>query len=353
MYYTEESEFSYYGKFRTYKIMEGDTLQSVAQSLGIDARELRRYHNMYCLVADLIEHDFKRYSKFLILAPEKSISDANEVIAKTPKKVSLGKDNKLPFLPRGIDKEYKVKYISNVDDQSDVMEMNVRVKWLATDKNNFHLFEINRRSVYINNTKPNIIMDELALKTAEVLYPLKIVVDESGKWIDIYNYDEIQCRWKDKKKAILDYFAGEVTEKYVKKTEYALENTETLFKYLTSDYFLRTFFNGIHVSYTSTYSIQNEVLFPLEKDEESKYEIEQKIDQFLDQSNLVRIEQKGHYVATESEASFETDPWTGNYNAYYFLDQHSYCIEKVNLECSIKYGEEVKAIIQIESLKKE
>lgn len=352
MYYINESEGASSDNHRSYQIRKGDTLESVSRKLGITAHELRRYHNIYCAIPDLIEADFKRHLKFLILALEKTEETEHEITEKKTRKVIFGKDYKLPFLPEGINKEYKVNYFLTVGDQIDMMQMKVGVKWLATDKNKFHLFEINKGSILLNNKRPDTIMDELGVRTAEVLYPLKIVVDSSGKWIDIYNYDEIQSRWKDKKEEILDYFEGEVAEKYVKKTEYALENTETLFKYLTSDYFLRTFFNGIHVSYTSTYSIQNEVLFPLEKDEESRYGIEQKIDEFLDQSNLVRMEQKGHYVATESEASFETDPWTGNYNASYFLNQHSYCIEKVNLECSIKYGEEVKAIIQIESLKK-
>ncbi|MBF4505750.1 peptidoglycan-binding protein LysM [Flavobacterium sp. JLP] len=350
MYYTEESDFSYYGKFRTYKIMEGDKLQSVAQKLGISARELRRYHNMYCLVADLIEHDFKRYSKFLILAPEKSISDANEVIAKTPKNVSLGKDNKLPFLPRGIDKEYKVKYISNVDDQSDVIEMNVRVKWLATDKNNFHLFEINRRSVYINNTKPNIIMDELAVKTGEFLYPLKIVVDESGKWIDIYNYDEIQCRWKDKKEEILDYFEGEVTEKYVEKIEYTLKNSERLLASLCSDYFLRTFFNGINVKYTADYGFQKDLIFPLEKEAESVFRVHHKIAPNLDCTGFIKIEQEGQYVDSGYGFMYGYSSAKVIYKGIYFLNPNTYTIEQMNLECNIENKKNIKTTIRVELL---
>ena len=71
MYYIDESEVSSYDKHRTYKIRKGDTLQSVADALGIDAQELRRYHNIYCELPDLIEADFKSHLKLLILAPEK------------------------------------------------------------------------------------------------------------------------------------------------------------------------------------------------------------------------------------------------------------------------------------------
>ncbi|WP_281631989.1 LysM peptidoglycan-binding domain-containing protein [Flavobacterium luteolum] len=353
MYYEDKPEESPYNKFRTYKIQKGDTLASVAQDLGVEADELRWYHNMYCEIQDLIEADFKSYSQFLILAPEKYIEERKEKEEKNAQKVSLGSDYTLPFVADKINNDFHVNYTTVFGDAVDTIEMKVSVKWLATDRNNYHLFEIEKGSIYVNNSIPDTIMDELAAKTAAVLYPLKIVVDESGKWVDIYNYSEIESRWKDTKEEVLDYFEGEVAENYIEYSEYALENSETLFNSLASDYFLRAFFNGIYVGYTSNYSFQKEVFFPLEKEEESKFAVQQKIDSILDDSNLVKVEQKGDFVDSGGETSFGFDPWKGKFNASYFLDEHSYCIEKIDLECSIEYDEPIKVIIQIESLKKE
>ncbi|MFC0778035.1 peptidoglycan-binding protein LysM [Flavobacterium sp. HJSW_4] len=353
MYYEDKPEESPYNKFRTYKIQKGDTLISVAQDLGVEADELRWYHNMYCEIPDLIEADFKSYSKFLILAPEKYIEERKEKEEKKAQKVSLASNHILPFVADRINKDYKVQYATVFGDQVDTLEMEASVKWLATDKNSFHLFEINRDAIKVNNEVPDTMMDELAAKTAEVLYPLKIVVDDTGKWIAVYNFDEIENRWKDTKEAILDYYEGEVVENYIEHTDYALESSDSLFKLLASDYFLRTFFNGIHVGYTANFSFKNEVFFPLEKDEESKFEVEQKINPLLDESNLIKVEQIGHFVDDGTEASFGFDPWEGNYKASYFLDEDTYCIEKVNLECNIEYDEAIKVIIQIESIKKE
>ncbi|MBL0737177.1 LysM peptidoglycan-binding domain-containing protein [Flavobacterium sp. GN10] len=353
MYYEDKPEGSPYDKFRTYKIKKGDTLESVARDLGLEADELRWYHNMYCEIPDLIEADFKSYSQFLILAPEKYIEERKEKEEKKTQKVSLGSNYTLPFVADKIHNDYQVSYTTVFGDAVDTIEMKASVKWLATDRNNYHLFEINKGSIYVNNSIPDTIMDELAAKTAAVLYPLKIVVNESGKWVDIYNYDEIENRWKDTKEEVLDYFEGEVAENYIEHTEYALENSEALLNSLASDYFLRAFFSGIYVGYTSNYSFQNEVFFPLEKDEESKFAVEQKIDSILDESNLVKVEQKGDYIDSGSEASFGFDPWKGKFNASYFLDEHSYCIEKIDLECNIEYDEPIKVIVQIESLKKE
>ena len=353
MYHIDKPEESTYDKFRTYKIKKGDTLASVARDLGVEADELRWYHNMYCEIQDLIEADFKSYSQFLILAPEKYIEDRKEKEEKKGQKVTLASNHILPFVADRINKDYKVQYTTVFGDQVDTIEMETSVKWLATDKNSFHLFEINRDAIKVNNEVPDTVMDELAAKTAKVLYPLKIVVDGTGKWIAVYNFDEIENRWKDIKEAILDYYEGEVGENYIEHTEYALENSETLFDSLASDYFLRTFFNGIHVGYTANYSFKNEVFFPLEKDEESKFEVEQKINPLLDESNLIKVEQIGHFVDDGTEASFGFDPWKGNYKASYFLDEDTYCVEKVNLECNIEYDEAIKVIIQIESIKEE
>ncbi|MBE8723874.1 LysM peptidoglycan-binding domain-containing protein [Flavobacterium hungaricum] len=355
MYYLENSdEESVYDKHLTYKVRKGDTLQSVADELGIDSQELRRYHNIYCPLPDLIEADFKSYLKFVILASEETKAKVKEEILKKPKKVIFGNDYKIPFLSEKSTKTYKAKYTTVAGSAVDVIEMTIGVKWLATDKNKYHLFEINReKEIYVNGSPPDSVIQELEAKTAEVLYPLKIVVDEFGKWVDIYNYDEIESRWPKIKREVLDYYEGEVAETYMEQTEYALENSDTLLESLRSDYFLRTFFNGIHVGYTGVYSFETEVSFPLEKDEESVFKVKQKIDAVLDDNDLIRIEQKGDYVDTGYDVIYGYAPWKGNFSSVYFLNPDSYNIEKLNAQCNIEYDEPIKATIEIELVKKE
>jgi hypothetical protein len=351
MYYIDESEMSSYDKKCTYKIRKGDTLESVAHELGIAARELRRYHNIYCPIRDLIEADFKSHLEILILAPVNSVNAEKKSIEDGTVKVVLKNDYTLPFLLRGLDKKYKVHYTSEVGDQIDAIDMEVHVKWLAVDKNKFQLFEINKAAtIYINAEKPDTVMDELGAKTAEIIYPLKIVVDGSGKWIDVYNYNEIVSRWEDTKREILDYYEGEVTNAYIEHTEYALESSKTLLASLSSDYFLRSFFNGIYVGYTANYSFENKVSFPLEKNEESLFTVDQKVAPYLEVSGLIKVEQKGIYIDSGFDVNFGFEPWEGNYSAIYLLDSDTYCIENMNLECSIDYHEPIKIAITIDSL---
>jgi hypothetical protein len=348
MYYIEESEVSLNKKHRTYKIKKGDTLQSVSNELGIDAHELRRYHNIYCDIADLIEADFNRHLEFLILAPE----IANNKTEKKPEKVNFGKDYRLPFLPEQINESYKVKYTSEVGDETDVTEMEISVKWIAADKNKFHLFEINRAAdIYINGKIPDTMMDGLAAKTAEVLYPLQIVVDEFGKWVDIYNHHEIERRWGKNKSEILEYYEGEVVEKYIEHVECTLESSERLLTSLRSDYFLRAFFNGIHVGYTADYGFEKDLSFPLQKETESVFRVQHKIFPNLDDTGYIRIEQKGNYTDLGFGFLYGNALLKVNYNAVYFLNSDSYFIEKMNLECNIEKVQPIKTTIEIELLK--
>lgn len=354
MYYIDETEVSYYDKHRTYKIRKGDTLQSVASELGIDAKELRRYHNIHCTISDLIEADFKIHLEFLILATEKDKTSKKEEIEKKTKKVSFGDDYKLPFLFGNVKKDYKIAYTTEFGDEIDILELEASVEWLAVDKNGFYLFEIIRGgNIYINFKEPDAVMDELDGKTAEILYPLKIVVDESGKWIDIFNYNEIVSRWKHIKREILDYYESEVTENHIDAIEYALEDSKILFATLSSDYFLRTFFNGIHVAYTANLKLEDTISFPLEKNKEAVYEIEQKVAPYLDEAGFIRVEQKGDYVDSEFNKLYKHYHFKGNYNAVYYLNADTYCIEKVNLECFIDGDEMIKTTIVIEPMKKE
>lgn len=352
---SEESEESVYDKHLTYKVKKGDTLQSVADELGVDAYELRRYHNIYCPLPDLIEADFKSYLKFVILASEETKTKRKEEILKKSKKVIFGSDYRIPFIAEKITESYKVKYTIEVDSVVNETEIIIDVRWLATDKNKYHLFEINRgNEIYVNGLPPDSMISELGAKTAEVLYPLKIVVDEFGEWIDIYNYDEIESRWEIIKKEVLDYYEGELTEAYIDSIERTLRSSDTLLKSLRSDYFLRTFFSGIHVKYTADYSFKNEISFPLENEEEAIFEVQQKISPILEDSDFIKIEQKGHYVDSLSHSIlYGYTSSKVKYRSSYSLNSETYALEKMNVECHIESNEYERKTIVIETFLQE
>jgi hypothetical protein len=339
---------------RTYAIQKGDTLQKVAQELGIAPQELRRHHNIYCVIPDLIEADFPSHLKVLLLPPTKDEVTANSSINIKPRKVSFINGHTLPFLPAGSKRKYDVHYVLENGEEKDTINFEATVKWIAVDPKGFHFFEIDRLTkTYINNSEPDTMLEELAAKTAEILYPLQIIVDHTGKWIDIHNYKQILERWKNKKRQIVDYYEGEVTQIHLEHTEQSLTSKAALNESLRSDLFLRALFNGINVDYSAEHTFENNITFPLVKEEEASFLVEQKVAPILEDDEWIKIEQKGDYIDTDFDIDFEFDPWEGNYNATYFLNPNSYCVEKMELECVIYYDSPIRAILNINEIKPE
>lgn len=354
MFYIEdESKEQSYDQYRTYKVRKGDTLQSVATEFGIDIQELRHYHNMRCNLSDLIEDDFKSHLELLILPPEKS--DEKTVLKeKTPKKVLFGsKAFTIPFYPVNINNNYSVKYTFEKGDKVKNLEYQVSVKWLQADKNGICFFEIDRLGkIKIDEKEADTKVDVLAEGASSILYPMQVVVDQSGNWIDVFNYKTIKNRWKDMKTEILYYFEGSSVLKYIEAIEYTLRDEESLLESLSDDWFLKVFFNGVHTCYGSDLSIEKETSFAImPKKAKLNIEAQQTIEEYLDDANLIVIRQKGEFTDDKIIEKFLIDEENiGTYNAEYFLNPNHYSIEKIALECSLDLDVSKKVTIEINNL---
>lgn len=339
-------------KERTYVVQKGDTLHKVAQEFAIPPKELRRYHNIYCEIPDLIEADIPSHLKVLFVPPVKSHIATNSTLETKPRKVNFVNGNSLPFFPSGSKKNYAVQYVLEVGEKKNIIHFEASVKWIAVDPKGYHFFEIDRLTkTFINNAQPDIMIEELAIKTAEILYPLQIVVDRTGKWIDVHNYHQIVERWESKKTELLDYYEGEVTQIHIAHTAQSLSSKTAFNESLRSDLFLRALFNGIHVNYTENYEFDNNITFPLVKEQEALFMVQQKVSPFLEDHKWVKIEQKGNYVDTDFDTDLDFDPWKGSYNATYHLNPNTFCVEKMELECIIHYDNSLKTSLYINELK--
>ncbi|WP_394773615.1 LysM peptidoglycan-binding domain-containing protein [Flavobacterium sp.] len=353
MYYINESEVPSYDNYRTYKIRKGDTLQSVASELGVEAQELRRYHNMRCNIPDLIEADFKSYLELLILAPE-DIEVTTSSVETVRKRVVFGsKAFTIPFYPININNSYKVKYAIEKGDKVKKIEFDVSVKWLRADKNGICFFEIDRLSkVLIDGSEADTKVDVLAEMASSILYPMQVVVDQNGNWIDIFNYQTIKERWEDEKIKVLDYYDGKQVLRYIDAIEYTLRNEESLLKSLSDDWFLKVFFNGVHTCYGSNLVIEKDTRFSImPKKAIVNTDAEQKIEEYLDASNLIVIKQNGEFTDEDlKEKYLIDDEIAGYYSAVYSLNPNHYSIEKIALECTLNIASPRKVTIEIRNL---
>lgn len=339
-------------KHFTYKIQKGDTPTSVANKLEITLYELRLYHNFNCIEdCDVINADFPSHLQFVLLKPTKQESDCEQENSK-PVKVIFDNEFKIPFdNVRGKNTYMVLQTIEN-DKHLQTIKYKASVECIKKDKNGYSLFEIDRVSkVYLNNAQTDTITDTLAEEVSSVLYPLLIVVNQEGEWIDIHNFDEIGERWILKRKRILEKNEGEAINKYLNAVDSILNDVENLLQNLSDDWFLKVFFNGIHTTYTSDLSFIAEADFAITpKDEALIFKVTQKIDEYLNDTNMIVIEKKGTLANTSEETTLEENNFSGNYHSIYHLNPNTYTIECASLECNISGNATKKATVKIYNL---
>lgn len=104
---------------------------------------------------------------------------------------------------------------------------------------------------------------KVAEKTAELLYPLRIVVNKYGKWVDINSYYKLKERWENQKEAIKELFDGKTFEMLAQNIENAIEDDKSLVGLISGNWFLRAYFNGIHRAYTRKFERERTLYFPV------------------------------------------------------------------------------------------
>lgn len=339
-------------KHFTYKIQKGDTPTSVADKLEITLYELRFYHNFNCIDdRDVINADFPSHLQFLLLKPTQQESEVDKENVK-PIKVTFDNEFRIPFYNVRGKNSYLVLQSIKTDNQVQTIKYKISAECIKKDKNGYSLFEIDRISkVYLNNVQTDTITDTLAEEVSNVLYPLLIVVNQEGEWIDIHNFDDICERWIVKRKRILKKNEGEAINKYLNAVDSILNRVENLLQNLSDDWFLKVFFNGIHTTYTSNLFFITEEDFAITpKNNAIIFKVTQKIDEYLNDTNMIVIEKKGELANTIKEAGLEKNSFSGNYHSIYHLNPNTYTIESASLECDLIGDLTKKATVKIYNL---
>ncbi|WP_433778188.1 hypothetical protein [Flavobacterium anhuiense] len=334
--------------YLTYRIKKGDTLLSVAQDLGVEPYLLRSYHNRFALsIKDLIEADFPHHLEYIILEPQKvALTDEEKEQNRT--KINTSGSFTLSLDNSHINNSYAVLYSIEKGQNVYHIKQEFSVKWRAKNEDGYSFFEVDRvGDLYINDTRTSTMAHEIAEKASAALYPLLVVVDESGKWVYINNFNQIEERWIETKKQIQKYYKGELVEKYISIYDRNLEDGDSLYISLSKDWFLNAFFNEIHIEYPSSLSIQKEQEFPfMAKNDNLNFKVEQKVDGYLDIDNFLVIDIKGKLNDQRTKTDLEKELGLpakeyseekagGNYRAKYFLNPQNHMPEVVFISCDL------------------
>lgn len=354
-------DFSY-DDYLTYVIKSGDTPESVALKFGIDPFDLRNSHNRFCPLKDAIGPVFPHHLKFLILKPEEVIL-TDEEKEKNRKKVVFNDGlHKLSLNYSHGENTYGVFYTIKNGTETQTIQQKLNVKWKAKNEG-YNFYEVNRiGKIYINDTEATTMVDEIAEQASAALYPLLAVVDENGQWVYINNFNKIQERWTEVKKKIRKYYKGTDVEKYFSIYDKNLEDSTTLYLSLSKDWFLNAFFNAIHIQYPEILSVKQHMMFPfLAKCEDIQYNVEQKLDEYLDVDKFIVIDINGQLDDERTKTDFEQElnipvkeyseqKAAGAYRAKYFLNPNTYLPESLMITCDLLLDIPQKYTITISNL---
>lgn len=327
--------------YNLYEIQDGDTLDRIARKLNVEIQELRQYHNSRSELENCMGSRLPQHLKFIIIPHE---NEKEELLKnKKPEPVRfVNNEFVLPFRPYELFTEYSVTYTIEKEGKQDTMRQYYKLKRLEpqTKQIDYHFIQINKISPLLINEK---LAEEkvysMAEKTAELLFPLRIVVDKWGKWIDLNSYYKIKARWEKEKYNLKEVFDGKQYDTLVKTMESDIINDKLLVSFVSGNWFLRAFFNKLHVAYQKELEIEKKLFFPVFTEiEDVEFLITQKVNPYLDDLNRVIVTQEGQ----TADANLN-----GTYNATYFLHPQSYIIEHLIVECDFAdMNHKIKIVVE-------
>lgn len=318
-------------KYSLYEIQKGDTLESIAKKLQVEFDDLRQFHNKWSSVEDCLTGELLSHLKFLKIR-NKQDNEEEIAVERKPQPVSfVSQEVVVPFRPFELNHQYWVKYTIQKEGVTQTIEQNYRVRRLKPDTNqtDFHFIQIDKISELQIDGKPvSTKVYKMAEKTADLLYPLRIVVNKYGKWQDLNSYNKLKERWEKQRKEIKDSFDGKSFEILTRNIEKIIEDDKLLLRFMAGNWFLRAFFNGIHTSYTRKFEIEKKLYFPaIAGTEDIAFLITQKVNPYLNKSDLIEVTQIGKP---------EDEYLDGSYSATYLLNPNNYIIEQLVLECDFR-----------------
>jgi hypothetical protein len=349
---------------KIYPLTCDDTLTSVANVLDRSVNEIKKYHNEHANEDDIIETDFPLHLRSLLLPPDKNA--INIEAEKIPIPTPLNVNNAVAFIPSSQKIKYGVQYLMENGDKMNTLNFECTVEWKEIDEVGNHLFEIDRTTItFINNKESDTLSTQLAAKAGSIFYPLQIVVNKNGQWLDVYNHKELKERFAHTKQEMLDYYKGDFAENYIMECESIFDNKTSLKNALKGDLFLNSFFTDIYVNYPQSLMVEKYRDFPLQAHVKApQFKITQEVASFLDEYGRIIIEQNGVINDERSLLDFENEldysyyaslnpdepKAEGNFEATYCINPKTNTIESIVIYADLELKEAKSVTVMIATI---
>lgn len=230
----------------TYHVKKGDTIQSVAEKLGIPAETLKRYHNTYCDLKDLIGHDLTGVYEIMIPSPE-TITE----LKKSQKYKQVNQILSPFYLTKDFyTSQYKVSESfarSGREDLSITYSLSVELREAS---NKGFIAEIETADFSKADEFPDDKMSQLSLFCMKNISPIAFLIPAQGKIKGFYDHNAIVKKFEDRRFALNDFFIGETSHNYLNTFCENLKNENDLLKQFCSKPLYQILFPEINWLYS-------------------------------------------------------------------------------------------------------
>lgn len=175
----------------------------------------------------------------------------------------------------------------------------VEVSFKDTTLNNC-VFEIDRKTIYIDNTPSYSQIEKIANWAAQCIFPLRLKIKTNGELEQIIDHDEIRTRYRVARKEILEYYKGEPIEKIMTRIDTVFSNRDLLNKSITQNWFFHLFLKPLYIDYTQQLKTQCIWESPVFGNQCIEYGVVQSLQEHYTQDDKVIITMEG--IATDERS---------------------------------------------------
>ncbi len=139
----------------------------------------------------------------------------------------------------GIETSYGVHIKYTPED--DEIKYVVAIAYIASIKEDYHC-RVDRKQVFINGIAPNKLIDQLAARCMDAIYPIDFLVNPFYGIKEVLNFEVVKERWQTAAKALKREYKGDVVDQYFEQIDQTLVDQHTFFNALKREMFYNLIF---------------------------------------------------------------------------------------------------------------
>lgn len=223
--------------FKTYKIQQGDSLESIAQQWGWDMYDFKDFHNGRCGKDNFIHFN--------------SIAFIDElcVPVHTKKEIQAIQNTYKPskhFSPEFLGNKFKIQETLIKPEQDKlIFTYDLELHFSKKEDSKPWIVAVTKNNYKRNFVKPTTKISSRSIKTFESIQPIAYEINDNGQLKKLHNPQKLTEKFNRERARLEEYYTGEENIKFFNAFEKSLKNQKTINQKLTQTPLLYVLFPNL------------------------------------------------------------------------------------------------------------